>query len=240
MPKRIPDIGIYASIAAKYTSVLSNPLDDEKLSNYFQCCFQDAIVIRHLLPAWSCLNCMTVEFGSRPRVCPKCNHRNVFEVATFQARGVAAGEMFEAACYYILTAYYPSLGVIPSEHTLYRDHCDFYLPGVAGIEVKGSPTSINLDDGTVVHFVRPGMLRTDTEKKASANASTFKRDFFARENSRAKYYVLTSALPRAGWQEDHETIDGVYNVTLASGWAYFIKDLQYAIDVAARGSLGRR
>lgn len=240
MSKHIPDKSLYASIAAKNGTFLSAPLDDKKLGMYFQCCFQEAIVLRRLLPAWACLNCMTVAFGSRPRVCPKCNQHDVFEVATFQARGVAAGEMFEAACYHILTSLYPSLGVVPSEHTPYRDHCDFYVPGIAGIEAKGSPTSITLDNGMVIRFVRPGMLRTDTEKKASANAGTFKRDFFAKENTRAKYYVLTSALPRNGWQEDHETIDGVYNVTQAMGWEYFIRDLQYAIDVASRGFLGRR
>lgn len=221
--------------------LIQGTLSDKALSKFLQESFQTIIDDRTLYPAWMCLNCMRGEFGQEAENCPNCNSSRIFSVATFQGRAPAVGAIFQEACILIIEKYFPKLGIIPSTETPYRHHCDLYLPQVAGIEAKGSPSYIIAPDGSKIEFGRPGMRRTDTEKKANSNASTFKEDFKRRERlSNPKFYVLTNALPERGWQEEHSFFDGVYDVTKLEHWENFISDLEHDISRAKREILGRR
>ena len=106
--------------------------------------------------------------------------------------------------------------------------------------MKGSPETIVTPTGETVTFGRPGMRRTDTEKKASSNATTFKRDFMRNEGRDARFYVLTNALPGDGWQEEHPAIDDIFDVTKSQDWNDFARDLSDDIRRAERDKLPRR
>jgi len=91
-------------------------------------------------------------------------------------------------------------------------------------------------DGSSIEFGRPGMRRTDTEKKANSNAITFKRDH---ERSEVRFYVLSNALPEA-WHEETSAIDAIYDVSKKEDWDNLTYDLEVDKTRAARVRLGRR
>ena len=236
------------TIAARYlepqeivnlnSSVLDIGLTDATLEEFFQRVFQQIIDDRNLHPFWVCTDCKHGNSGEKPDECPYCRGTRVFEAAIFQGRGGATGAVFQEAVLYILNRFYPHLGIEPSHGTPYKDHCDLYLPNVLGIEIKGSPERIRVPDGQEVIFSRPGMRRTDTEKKANSNAATFKEDY-RRGNIDASFYVLTNAVPE-GWHEEHHSIDAIYDVTKADQWSDFVSDIEADKKRASRGRMGRR
>lgn len=217
-------------------SILDEGLSDNALDAFFNQCFQDVIDDRQLHPAWACMGCMQVNYGEMPDECPSCGHEKLYQVATFQGRGTATGNIFQEAVAYILERFFPELGVISSRDTQYRDSCDLYVPNVAGIETKGSPVQLSFPNGAVVEFGRPGMRRTDTEKKANSNAITFKQDH---PGGDVRFYVLSNALP-IGWHEEHSEIDAIYNVTKKQDWEHLVYDLEVDKTRAARDRLDRR
>jgi len=227
-----------SEIVIRNRSILDQELTDGALAGFFQQCFQDIVDVRGLYPFWVCIDCKKGDFGQKPRACPFCGKRRVFEAATFQGRGTATGAVFQEAVWDILNRFFPELGVVQSKGTPYKDHCDLFVPDVAGIEVKGSPEQIATPDGATIAFPRPGMRRSDTEKKANSNAATFKEDHRQRSIV-VRFYVLTNAIPE-GWQEEHASIDSIYDVTQASQWAMLAADLTVDKDRAARTRLGRR
>jgi hypothetical protein len=215
--------------------LLSSGLTDTSLSTFFNSNFQDIIDDRKLYPTWACMDCMTVHPGERPQQCTSCESDRVFEVATFQARGAATGNVFQEGVAYIFGEFYGDLGIVSSRTTPFRDSCDLYLQDAAGIEAKGSPETVRLPDGTVIELGRPGMRRTDTEKKANSNATTFKRD----HPGNVRYYVMTNALPE-GWHEETSSIDGIFDATKAKHWEDLIYELKADQRRASRDTLGRR
>ena len=80
------------------------------------------------------------------------------------------------------------------------------------------------------------MRRTDTEKKATTNASTFKNDH---DDDNVRFYVLSNALPNA-WHEEHIAIDEIFDVTTEEGWSDLIYDLKVDRERASREKRGRR
>ena len=216
--------------------LLDDGITDGTLEAFFNQCFQDIVDDRDLFPAWTCIDCLHSEYGEKPDACTNCNKERIYEVATFQARGTLTGNVFQSGVLHIFDRFFSELGVASSKKTKFKDSCDFYLPDVAGIEAKGSPTAITAPDGSQIEFSRPGMKRTDTEKKAITNASTFKSDH---QDDDVRFYVISNALPDA-WHEEHIAIDEVYNAATEQGW----KDLAYDLNVdkerASRGKRGRR
>lgn len=218
--------------------ILDAGLTDDALEAFFQRIFQQIIDARNLYPFWVCIDCKHGDYGMKPNGCPYCRGSHVFEVATFQSRGTATGEVFQEAVRHILNRFFPHLGVTSSHGTPYQDYCDLYLPDVLGIEIKGSPTRIKAPDGQDIVLSRPGMRRTDTEKKANSNAATFKEDH-RRNHLDVRFYVLTNAVPD-GWHEEHHNIDAIYDVTRASQWSEFVSDIDVDTRRAARSRMGRR
>lgn len=216
--------------------LLDEGLADAALSEFFNQCFQDVIDDRHLHPASACMDCLTIHFGEMPSECPDCGSDRLYQVATFQGRGTVTGNMFQQAVFYIFQRFFPELEAVSSRDTEFRDTCDLYIADVVGIEAKGSPSQIALPNGGTIELRRPGMKRTDTEKKANSNAITFKRD-----HGRAdiRFYVLSNALPDA-WHEETSAIDGIYDVTSKEGWDHLIYDLQVDRERASREHRKRR
>jgi hypothetical protein len=228
----------YAQIILEHLNILGDKLSDESLETFIQECFEAVISDRGLWPYWLCMDCKTGGYGKSSRSCIHCGSRRVFEVATFQGRGAVTGGVFQEAVKYLLDTYYPGLEIQRSDGTQFKDHCDLFAPEVAGIEIKGSPAKIRLPDGNVITFDRPGMQRTDTEKKANSNANTFKEDYKALGFD-TRFYVLTNAVP-IGWQEAHSNIDEIYDVTKAKQWEEFAYDIYVDRRRAGRSRLGRR
>jgi len=210
--------------------LLDEGLADAALGEFFNQCFQNVIDDRRLHPASACMVCLTVHFGEVSGECPECGSERFYQVATFQGRGAATGFIFQDAILHIFERFFPELKVVSSKDTEFRDSCDLYIPDVAGIEVKGSPAIVSLPDGKTVELGRPGMRRTDTEKKANSNASTFKQEY---PIDGVRCYVLSNALPD-GWHENHSAIDGIYDVTKLEDWEELIFDLKVDRERAFR------
>ncbi len=216
--------------------ILSNGLSDDALTEFFIKNFQDIIDDRQLYPAWACLNCRNIGFGNKPNRCPECENEQLWAVGNFQSRAPATGGVFQAGVKYIFDNFYNHLEVISSSNTQFRDSCDLYVDNAVGVEVKGSPEEITMPNGEVVTFDRPGMRRSDTEKKANSNAVTFKEDHGTNE---VRFYVITNAIP-AAWHEEHSQIDGIYDATRLAEWETLHFDIEVDINRANRHQLGRR
>ena len=80
-------------------------------------------------------------------------------------------------------------------------------PRVA-IETKGSPRQLLNPDKTVTRFNRPGLERSDTWKKAQANALKFRC-----QNREAPFYIISNAVPGSlvGYRSDE--ISGIFDIT---------------------------
>lgn len=182
------------------------------------------------------MDCLTVHFGEISKECPECGSSRFYQVATFQGRGTVTGSIFQEGVLHIFERFFPELEVVSSSNTEFRDSCDLYIADVAGLEAKGSPAQIALPNGGTIELGRPGMKRTDTEKKANSNAITFKRD---QGRADIRFYVLSNALPDA-WHEEHSSIDGIYDATRLSNWEELVYDLNVDTKRASRLRRGRR
>lgn len=140
--------------------------------------------------------------------------------------------MFHNATCWILNRLFSELPLASPVGSRYADHCDLWVPDAVGVELKGSARFYRLPNGQVMTLDRPGMMRSDTEKKAASNATTFKADLGAT----ARFYVLTNAVPIA-WQEEHPSIDEIYDVGKRADLETFADDIR---DDARRASRDQR
>lgn len=76
------------------------------------------------------------------------------------------------------------------------------------VETKGSPEFIVNPDKSKSSLGRAGMRRSDTEKKAFANATQWKRRF-----PKGHFFILTNSLPISLRAYEDEKIDGIFDVT---------------------------
>jgi hypothetical protein len=157
-------------------------------------------------------------WGDKPNACPVCNEKTVYEVATFQGRASYVGGMFEWACWHLLKEGYGITSRPTSESTrLY----DLEIRPDVVIEAKGSPTYIINPDGSHSRLGRAGMMRTDTEKKAFANAKKWHTRF-----PDGYFFILTNALPNHLLAYRNREIRAIYDVTKKSQLESFISDLK--------------
>lgn len=132
----------------------------------------------------------------------------------FQARAAKFGEAFEACFKVIIHKLYPNLefeftpGVaLPKACMIGGGKADFvvfsggllqsYMAGgkrklIAVVETKGAADKM-ICNGKEVRFSRPGMLRTDTVKKAISNAYQVSRAY-----PNALFFIVTSHKPTSG------------------------------------------
>ena len=177
-------------------------------------------------PAWACVTCIgggttTAEFGNLPRQCPVCGSRRVFEVATFQGRASIVGKVFEIAVRYLLTTKF-ELPAVPTPGNT-NTH-DVEVTSRVAIETKGSPRYVQNPDNTVTTIARPGLERSDTWKKAQANALKFRR-----LNRNSPFFIVSNAVPSdlVGYRSDE--ITGIFNVTQTNRLDSLVAEIRAAI-----------
>ncbi len=201
-------------------------LNNNALRHYFDSCFQQVIDEAGCYPAWVCMNCVgegeaSASFGNRPKRCPLCKSDRVFEVATFQSRAPVVGNAFEGAVRHLLTTRFELPAVPTPGNTITHDI--EVTPRVA-IETKGSPRQLLNPDGSVTRFNRPGLERTDTRKKAEANARNFRRG-----NKDAKFYIVSNAVPNDLEGRRYDDITGIFTITQANRLNALVEEIRAAI-----------
>lgn len=212
---------------ANYSLHLGNrTLNNNALRHYFDGCFQQVIDTMACYPAWACVSCIggrktTAEFGNIPKQCPICGSRRVFEIATFQGRASIVGKVFESAVRYLLSTNF-ELPALPTPGNT-NTHDVEVTPRVA-IETKGSPRYVQNPDNTVTTIARPGLERSDTWKKAQANALKFRR-----QNRSLPFFIVSNAVPLdlVGYRSDE--ISGIFNITLANRLDSLVTEIRAAI-----------
>ncbi|HXG06274.1 MAG TPA: hypothetical protein VNI77_02990 [Nitrososphaera sp.] len=172
---------------------------------------------------WICVKCLEVgrftwAWGDKPKPnrCPTCT-KPVYEVATFQARAAYVGAMFEYACFYLLVKRFNINARLSSEQSrLY----DFEIKNNVVVEAKGSPKSVENPDGSISKLGRAGMQRSDTKKKAFANAEEWHTRF-----PNGHFFIITNAIPTSLQSYRSEKIDAIYDVTKESQLLRFVKEI---------------
>ena len=223
----MPSIQYDEVAQANYALHLGNrALNNNALRHYFDGCFQQVIDEAGCYPAWVCINCVkegdaSASFGNRPRRCPLCKSDKVFEVATFQSRAPVVGGAFESAVRHLLTTRFELPAVSTPGNTVTHDI--EVTPRVA-IETKGSPSQLLNPDGTITKFSRPGLERSDTLKKAQANARNFRHG-----NSRAEFYIVSNAVPTHLEGRRYDDITGIFNITQANRLDSLVAEIRAAI-----------
>ena len=192
----------------RYNQFLKDKIDDGKLKNYFDTCFEDICFHFGLHACWICVNCMksktlTYGWGEKPSSCPKCSQKSTYSVATFQAWASKTGDMFEWAFYKLIREI--SELKISSMPRQTRTH-DFESTNKIAIEAKGSAEYIKNPDGTKYDLKIPGMKRSDTEKKAFSNGEKYKSLYPSNI-----FYIVTNAIPD-GLTIEGRAADGLFNV----------------------------
>lgn len=201
------------------SSVLTNAL----LKTYIDTCFTDTLDQLGLYAAWCCTNCMKNDrasngWGKHPNRCPNCGQPSAYQIATFNAWASPVGATFAAAVYFLLRCSY-RLPIVETPGNT-KTH-DFEITSSFVIEAKGSPLQVANPDGSSYELGRPGMERSDTEKKAFANASVFKD-----RNPNAYFAVLTNALPPRLINYRNTKVNGIFNVTRVDQLKIFMRDVR--------------
>jgi len=190
-------------------SIGEKGLSNATLSDFFADCFSNVSALFGLYKCWICVNCLAKHkysngWGDKPKSCPECG-KPTYEVATFQARASHVGRAFQYACRFLLKESYRIDAELTGERTpLY----DLEIRPDLVIEAKGSPEFVvNPDKGTS-SLGRAGMSRSDTHKKAFANATEWKRRF-----PKGHFFILTNSLPVNLRAYKDEKIDGIFDIT---------------------------
>lgn len=222
----MPSIPYDEIVHTNYAHIAIQELTNGRLQNYFNGCFQQVIDTVSCYPAWACVSCIgggttTAEFGNLPRECPVCGSRRVFEVATFQGRASIVGKVFELAVRYLLSTRF-ELPALPTPGNT-NTHDVEVTPRVA-IETKGSPRYVQNPDYSVTTIARPGLERSDTWKKAQANALKFRR-----QNKNAPFFIVSNAVPSdlVGYRSDE--ITGIFNISQANRLDSLVAEIRGAI-----------
>lgn len=212
---------ILAFTASNYRRTIGKKgLSNTTLSDYFANCFSDVSTLFGLYKCWICVTCLVEDkfshgWGDKPKSCPKCG-KPTYEVATFQARASHVGRAFQYACRYLLKESYEIDGELTGEKTpLY----DLEIRPDIVVEAKGSPEFIVNPDKTKSSLGRAGMSRSDTEKKAFANATEWKRRF-----PKGHFFILTNSLPIRLRAYKDEKIDGIFDITKKSQLDEFVSE----------------
>ncbi len=144
--------------------------------------------------------------------------KTVYEVATFNARASYVGEMFQWAFWLLLKNNY-RITVRPTPDTtrLY----DLEIRPDVVIEAKDSPKYIINQDGTHSKLERAGMLWSDTEKKAFANAKKWSMQF-----PNGSFFVVTNTLPNKLSGYRNSIVKAIYDVTKKNQLESLIADLK--------------
>ena len=213
----------YDQIASYNYSFEQGSLTNATLRSYFDRCFDFALEQSGLYPAFGCIQCAfdsksEIFLGEKPKACAKCGSDRVFELATFQGRSPVYGSTFASA---VKTLFDRQFGIKLSETPHNTKTHDLEASPKIAIEVKGSARRIRLHDGSTIKLDRPGMLRSDTEKKAEANAKNYKRS-----NPSGTFFVVTNALPSRLRGIRRDDIQGYFDLTKVDRVEAFAREVR--------------
>lgn len=197
-------------------------ITNQRLRSYFDECFDQVFHKWGIYPAWTCMECATkgvslVLFEPVKHGCPECRSTKVFEVATFQGRSARMGSVFESAVRTLFKRKF-GLSLRPTPHNT-KTH-DLEASRSVAIEVKGSPTRIQIPNFGSFKLERAGLLRSDTQKKANANGRQFKQ-----VNPSGSFFVLTNALPPRLRGIRTEDVDAYFDITKAQRVRDFVDEV---------------
>ena len=101
-----------------------------------------------------------------------------------------------------------------------RTH-DLEIPHRIAVEVKGSPARITNPDGSIRKLARPGLERSDTQKKAFDNARAFRQ-----VNPKVPFYIASNAIPSkfVGYWDEHVT--GIIDVTKTERLEFLVEQIK--------------
>ncbi len=198
-------------------------LTNSTLRSYFDACFDTALEQSGLYPAYGCITCATLAsaeiiFGEKPKNCATCGSDRVFQLATFQGRAPVYGAAFSSAVQLLFDLHF-DIELLPTPQNT-GTHDLEASPKIA-IEVKGSARRVRLKNGATAPLDRPGLLRSDTEKKAQANARTYKQ-----RNSSGTFFVVTNALPDRLRGIRTDDIDGYFDLTKVDRVESFAREVR--------------
>lgn len=98
---------------------------------------------------------------------------------------------------------------------------DFEITQAVAIETKGSPSYIINPDGTRSNLGEPGLLRSDTEKKAFANATKYRQ-----RKPDGFFCIVTNAMPKRLLRYSDRDINAIYDITKVKQINLFIRDIK--------------
>ena len=221
----------YDTIAQEaYSRFLASSVTNAKLRDYYNACFQSSIDHFGAYQCWACVNCLklgrkTQEWGEPPATCPQCRSTAVYEIGTFQARASKVGYAFSSAFSYLMKTHFR----LPLDDTPgnTRTH-DLEIATAVAIEAKGSPASFMNPNGKITHLGRPGMERSDTRKKAFANADTYRR-----QNAAGLFFVVSNAVPSdlVGYRGDNLT--AIFDATKVDRLKAMVTEISDKVDLEA-------
>lgn len=180
---------VYDEIATQSYNGITGDLNDEILEAYFNRCFNDTIRRFGLYPAWACMACIsegktTAQMGKKPGRCAVCSSSSVYLIGNFQARGTRTGAAFKRAVEVLFQRRF-NIDLTEVRWTPSKFDAENLMP--IAVQAHGSPTSVEMPDGTLIEQGQPGLARSDTLKKARDDANSFKRRY-----SDGRFYVLTN------------------------------------------------
>lgn len=153
----------------------------------------------------------------------------------YQSRASKTGKMFEYALWYLIKEKFDlkleNDYEIPKACMMGGGSLDFGIIKdgklLCGIEAKGSADKVIHDDGTVETLSRPALKRTDTMKKAIAQAYQFKRVF-----PNIPFFIVTNVKPDSGNSKcmmelaEGDIVDRFIDVTNIDEIGEFVKTLK--------------
>lgn len=157
-----------------------------------------------------------VPYGMVPQFLDNCFQEAIEKQKawSFQARAKVSGDMFEVAFEYIMKKLFgitlisnypiPSIcmpkGVASADFVLLSKKVSFgENPILCVIEAKGSALRVKTPNGRIEELPRPGLMRSDTVKKALANAFLVKRGTeLGKLPKGTKFFLVTNAIPHKG------------------------------------------
>jgi hypothetical protein len=213
-----------------YEKFLGDSINNTRIRNYFNACFQDSIDHYGAYQSWACINCLrngnaTQGWGTPPSRCIRCNSTVVYEIATFQARSSIVGNAFASAFSFLMRTYF-RLPLTPTPGNT-RTH-DFEVTSDIAIETKGSPSTVTNPDNTLTRLDRPGMERSDTRKKAFENARTYRQ-----RNATGLFFVVSNVIPSDLVGYRNRDVNALFDVTKLDRLQAMMAEIQDKVDLEA-------
>ena len=219
----------YDSIAIdSFSRFLSEGVSNQGLRRYYAACFQDSIDRFAIYQSWACSSCIseartTAGWGEKPSQCPTCALGTVYEIATFQSRSTVVGNAFGSAFFYLMRTYY-RIPIVPTPGNT-GTH-DFEVSGGIAIEAKGSPARVLNPDRSVTRLSRPGMERSDTEKKAFANGRLYHQ-----RNQSGYFCIVSNAVPSHLVGYRGSDVNAIFDVTKVERIEAMIEEIRGRVDI---------